>query len=256
MCMNSAGTLGGLYLKYNNRRHVYPDPLQFLYDYPRIRDREIAGLIAACLAYGRVTQIVKSVSEVLCTMGPSPYHYLLKTGKGGLLDTFSHFRHRFTDGHQLVFLLCCMQNTIKKYGSLQACFLTGYGKADENLLPSVKNFIRRLTCKPQNFCNSLLPLAGGKSAYKRFNLFLRWMVRKDKVDPGGWKGIQTSQLIIPLDTHMHKIAQKLGFTARKQADIITALEITRAFKRICPSDPVKFDFALTRAGMKNSGHLI
>jgi uncharacterized protein (TIGR02757 family) len=76
-------------------------------------------------------------------------------------------------------------------------------------------------------------------------------VRKDNVDPGGWIGVSRSKLIIPLDTHMYRISLGLGFTARKQADIKTALEITEAFRNLDKSDPVKYDFALTRLGMNN-----
>jgi len=82
------------------------------------------------------------------------------------------------------------------------------------------------------------------------NLFLRWMVRKDRVDPGGWKGIPVSRLIIPLDTHMHKMGLLFGFTKRRQASMITAVEITEEFRKIAPHDPVKYDFSLTRLGIR------
>jgi uncharacterized protein (TIGR02757 family) len=82
------------------------------------------------------------------------------------------------------------------------------------------------------------------------NLFLRWMVRRDRVDPGGWDGIPCSNLIIPLDTHMHRISLALNLTKRKQANMNTALAITSCFKKIVPEDPVKYDFALTRLGIR------
>ena len=75
---------------------------------------------------------------------------------------------------------------------------------------------------------------------------LRWMVRKDEVDPGGWDQIDTSMLIVPLDVHMHRIAIEHGFTRRKNADMRTALEVTDAFAGYSPEDPVRYDFALTR----------
>ncbi len=253
--MISKARLERLYRRYNNRIHVQPDPLQFLYNYSHIRDREITGLIAASLAYGRVNQIINSVSMVLNRLGPSPHAFLMDSCELELEKMFSDFRHRFTDGKQLVFLLSCIKKNIKKFGSLNQCFLCGYSKNDENVLAALKNFISQLTCKPDGFCSSLFPLAVGNSALKRFNLFLRWMVRKDNVDPGGWEGIETSKLIIPLDTHMHKISLKLDLTSRKQADMKTALEVTRAFNKFCPNDPVKYDFALTRLGIKNCGYI-
>jgi uncharacterized protein (TIGR02757 family) len=80
---------------------------------------------------------------------------------------------------------------------------------------------------------------------------LRWMVRKDRVDPGGWSGIPAAKLLIPLDTHMHKIATGLGATKRKAADMRTVVEITEAFGRLAPEDPVRYDFALTRLGIRS-----
>ena len=77
------------------------------------------------------------------------------------------------------------------------------------------------------------------------------MIRKDRVDPGGWAGIPLSKLIIPLDTHMHRISLALNLTKRKQANMVTALEITAGFKRLVPDDPVKYDFALTRFGIRD-----
>jgi len=83
------------------------------------------------------------------------------------------------------------------------------------------------------------------------NLFMRWMVRRDDVDPGGWKAVKPADLIVPLDTHMHKIGLKFGLTKRRQANIKTAVEITKGFSRFSPKDPVKYDFALTRFGIRN-----
>ena len=81
------------------------------------------------------------------------------------------------------------------------------------------------------------------------------MIRKDAVDPGGWKGINKAKLIVPLDTHMHKIAKTLCFTDKKSADIQIALEITQNFAHLCPKDPVKYDFALTRFGIRGELNL-
>ncbi len=79
---------------------------------------------------------------------------------------------------------------------------------------------------------------------------MRWMVRKDAVDPGGWADIPKSELIIPVDVHMHRMGIRLGFTNRKSADLKTAIEITKGFTKLQPADPVKYDFALTRYGIQ------
>ena len=98
-------------------------------------------------------------------------------------------------------------------------------------------------------CGILITPPEKGSACKRFNLFLRWMVRCDSVDPGGWKCIDKKDLLVPVDTHMFDIATRLGFTHRRYGDLKAALEITAGFARYCPEDPVKFDFSLTRLGI-------
>ncbi len=247
--------LESLYKRFNNKEHIHPDPLEFLYNYKNFGDREIVGLIASSLAYGRVEQILKNVSYVLDILGKSPRDFLLNSSKQEIKDYLIDFKYRFTDSSQLIFFLNCIRNALNKYGTLNDCFLKGYDARHENILLAVLKFIENLTCRPANFCNSLFPSVSGKSALKRFNLYLRWMVRKDDVDPGGWKGVLPSKLIIPLDTHMHKISLKLGLTDRKQADMKTALDITESFKKIVPEDPVKYDFCLTRLGIKKCGYI-
>lgn len=121
----------------------------------------------------------------------------------------------------------------------------------ETVLPALDAFVTELTAVFEGKPVSLLPAPAKGSACKRLNLYLRWMVRKDNVDPGGWDGIPASRLVVPLDVHMHRISSSLGLTARKAADIKTAIEITRAFRKISPEDPVRYDFCLTRLGIRD-----
>lgn len=241
--------LDKLYLSYNDRKFVHPDPLEFLYDYENIEDREIAGLVASVLAYGRVAQILKSVFMVLDRMTSGPSAFLKRTSPNQLYNAFKDFKHRFSTGGELSCLLMNIKNTIAEYGSLNNCFLQGLKEEDKTVLSAALNFAKNLNAFAKNKCSSLVPSPIGGSAFKRLNLYLRWMVRRDNVDPGGWIGVSRSKLIIPLDTHMYRISLKLGFTERKQADIRTALEITNALKKFDRDDPVKYDFALTRLGM-------
>jgi uncharacterized protein (TIGR02757 family) len=247
-------TLEQLYNKYNDRRFVHPDPLEFLYSYNDIKEREIAGLIASSLAYGQVKQILKSVSRILSTLGPHPSTFLKKTSQLEIENEFRDFKHRFTTGMEISALLLNIGQVLKKYGSLYECFLSGFNK-EKKYLPALLNLIKELRLGECNCYNSLIPMPGGKCAYKRMNLFMRWMVRKDNVDPGGWDSIPASSLIIPLDVHMHRVSLKYGFTERKQADMASALQITEKLKRFCPEDPVKYDFALTRPGIHSKNKL-
>ena len=240
------------YNLYNDRKYVHPDPLEFLYDYKEVRQREVAGLIAASLAYGQVKQILKSVSKVLKVLGPEPAEFLLKTNRKELDYLFKDFKHRFTTGEELAGFLENTGHVIRKYGSLYEGFESG-NKKEKDLLPAILNFSKELRLGDCDCYNSLMPMPGGKCAYKRVNLYLRWMVRKDNVDPGGWDDISSSKLIIPLDIHMHRVSLFHKLTERKQADMVAARQITEALKKYAPDDPVKYDFALTRPGI-NAGY--
>jgi uncharacterized protein (TIGR02757 family) len=240
--------LDSLYDRYNKREFVHPDPLEFLYNYEDPKDREIVGLIAASLAYGRVLQILKDVSYILNKMD-EPYNFVMGSTHGSLMIDFDGFVHRYTNGEEMATFLSNIKNILISYGSLHDCFLSKIKKDDDTIFPALSEFIKILV--PDGQRNSLIPSSNCKSPCKRLNLFLRWMVRSDDVDPDGWSDLSRSKLIVPLDTHMHHISLALKLTERKQADMKTALEITDKFKTISPNDPVKYDFSLTRLGIRD-----
>ncbi len=242
--------LEALYRKYNRREYVHPDPLEFLYRYPDLRDREIAGMAAAALAYGRVQQIIKSVAAVLVPMGASPFRFVMESGDAGIHSVLNGFVHRFATGEGMARLLIGIRGMVEQYGTLKDAFRMQMPPEHGNILPALKGFCRQVTGASGGDLGHLLPLPERGSACKRMNLFLRWMVRNDDVDPGGWDDIPASALIIPLDIHMHRVGQALGFTKRKQADMQTALEITEGFRQVAPEDPVRYDFVLTRPGIR------
>lgn len=239
-----------LYRKYNKREFVSPDPLQFLYEYPDPADREIVGLIAASLAYGRVAQILVSVKKILDPMGQSPKKFILENSEREFRNIFKDFKHRFTTGSHKVDLLLGIKTCIEEYGSLEKCFTSGYSEKDANIIPALEKFAKKLTRFYDTPTAYLFPAPSKGSACKRPMLFLRWMVRNDEVDPGGWHHIPASKLLIPLDTHMHKISRKSGLTKRNNADLKCVVEITEVFANINREDPVKYDFALTRFGIR------
>jgi uncharacterized protein (TIGR02757 family) len=242
--------LEALYATHNQRCFVHPDPLEFLYRYENPGDREIVALIASSLAYGKVEQILKSVDKVLRRMGPSPFDFLCSSPFRTIHTAFENFKHRFTPGADISLLLWSARNMIREYGSLRECFMAGYQCSHETILPALSAFVRHFHGDRSCCWSGFLPSPANGSACKRLNLFLRWMVRKDDVDPGGWSGIPPSKLVVPLDTHMHRIGLVLGLTKRTQADLRTAVEITEAFRSISPDDPVRYDFVLTRFGIR------
>jgi uncharacterized protein (TIGR02757 family) len=242
--------LRSLYHALNRREFVHPDPLEFLYRYEDIRDREIVGLVASSLAYGKVTQILRSAERVLEKL-QSPYRFLTAASRRSLISAFADFKHRFTTGYEMATMLYGVKQTIERHGSLHACFSSALTEEHDTIVPALTAFVEELSSVFTDRPRSLLPSPTKGSACKRHNLFLRWMVRKDAVDPGGWDDVPPSKLIVPLDTHMHRISLQLGLTKRKQADLRAALEVTAAFRSVAPEDPVRFDFAVTRLGIRD-----
>ncbi len=238
-----------LYFHFNRRKYVFLDPLEFLYLYEDVKDREIAGIVASSLAFGKVENILKNVWHVLRVLGEKPSEFLLENKPSSIQKALNGFKHRWIEAEGIVALLDGIKLAIEEFGSLNRCFLHCLPENSPHVLIALAPFASALRRGGNQVCSRLIPNPELGSACKRLNLFLRWMVRKDDVDPGGWTGINPSMLIIPLDTHMHKISLRLGLTKRRQADMRTALEITRAFKQIAPSDPVRYDFALTRLGI-------
>ena len=238
--------LDALYTRYNRREYVHPDPMEVLYEYPAVRDREIVGLVASHLAYGRVAQILKSVHEALERMGPSPAAFLESTPERQIGAAFAGFKHRFTTGSDMAALLQGIRRVLRSHGSLNAAFCAGLSGEDDTVVPALTRFVGQVAAaRPM-----LMPCPTRGSACKRLHLYLRWMVRSDAVDPGGWQGVPPAKLVIPLDTHMHRIARRLGLTRCNAADLKTAIEITHGFRRWSPDDPVKYDFVLTRLGIR------
>ncbi len=245
-----------IYSRYNRRVFVSPDPLQFLYDYDSVADREVVGLVASALAYGRVAMILKNAGFVLEKMGRSPSDYLCSSTEDGISCTFEGFRHRFTDGRDIASLLVAIKRCLEAHGSLEACFASHLVSRGGDCVGAMSGFVNELCAMAGIEKSYLLPDPARGSACKRMFLFLRWMTRKDDVDPGGWNCMSPADLLVPLDTHMHNISVMLGFTSRKQANLKAAREITGHFAAIAPDDPVKYDFALTRFGIREESGIM
>ena len=240
--------LEGLYYVYARRELIDPDPLLFLYDYDNVRDREVAGLIASSLAYGRVAQIMKSVKKVLDRLTPEPAKFLKNIDDFNIVP--EDFKHRFTTSYDMNNFLRNIAQVIKEYDSIEN-FLSECLKLSGNkLLDALNIFSRRLSQGKAEGSFSLVTAPEAGSACKRLFLFLRWMVRHDDVDPGGWDVIKPCNLIVPTDTHMHHISLKLGLTKMKSATLRAALDITHSFSSCNTDDPTKFDFSLTRFGIR------
>ena len=246
--------LESLYAEFNRREYVSPDPLEFLYLYDSPADREVVGLIASSLAYGRVASILASVRRVLDILGKNPADALACAGEDALLSRLSGFKHRFNDAAEMSKFLSGIGAALREYGSLENLFCSSYASHSSEKKPAMLDamdlFARTLLGLGGLERSQLLPFASKGSACKRLALFIRWMTRNDDVDPGGWPRVMPRDIIVPLDTHMFRIATGLGFVRRRSADGIAAAEATEGFRAFCPSDPVRYDFALTRFGIR------
>ena len=240
--------------RYHRREFVEPDPLQFLYEYDDPADREVVGLIASSLAYGRVAHILRSVASVLERTGP-PARFAADGTRRSIAAALRGFKHRFTTGAELAALIWGAGRTIRLHGSLGKSFASGLSAADETVVPALASFVEELARSSGRGLEHLAPRPERGSACKRLNLYLRWMVRSDEVDPGGWAGVPRSMLVVPLDVHMHRICSAMGMTGRRGADLRAALEATRSFAELSPDDPVRYDFALTRLGIRADGDM-
>ncbi len=246
-----------LYARYNHRAFVPPDPLQFVYRYSEARDMEIAAFLAASLAYGRVRHIERSLTQLFDRMDNAPYEFTSRCNERSRAALRS-FRHRFTAGDDLSDLLSLFRRVLDDHGSLEAFFAKGCRDEDATVLPALSAFCESL-CRmytqthrgpvPAGLSYLLADPSRG-SASKRLHLFLRWMVRDDEVDTGLWKSVDRAKLIVPVDVHMGRLCRILGLHGDKTASLRTALKITQSFAKMEPGDPVKYDFALSRIGIR------
>jgi uncharacterized protein (TIGR02757 family) len=245
-----------LYEKYNHPQFIPPDPLQWVFKYDRPADREIVAFIASAMAYGRVEQINKSLARLFAIMGSRPADFVRKFGPRQRA-LFNNFKHRFNTGDDIADLIELLQFALKKAGSLENYFLLGFKDSDENVIPALTSFCeslldeyaKRNPGKKGTGIGYLLTNPRAASACKRLNLFLRWMVRSDEVDPGVWKRVDKTKLLVPLDVHMGRLTKILGFHHRATLNLAASVEVTNAFRLFEPSDPVKYDFSLCRIGI-------
>jgi uncharacterized protein (TIGR02757 family) len=241
--------------------YLRTDPLHFLYRYSDPGDQEVVGLIASCLAYGRVDQIAGILESVLGTMGEHPLAFTSGFEPARQMHLFENLRYRFHDGRDIAALIYGIRQMVEGHGSIEGFFLSSITSPESDIGDGLENFSRNaleLDYTPlfpsrgsqSRGLSFFFPLPSRGSACKRLNLFLRWMVRRnDGVDLGLWRSIDPSDLIIPLDTHVSRIAYALGLTSFNKPCWKAAVQVTGSLAEFDPKDPVKYDFALSRLGI-------
>ncbi len=231
---------------------IHPDPLEIVRRHRRPADAEVAGAVAAGLAFGGVGVILASVERALAPLGGRPAEALAGARDSDLLRDCAGFRHRWLGGEDLAAFLVSVRRLRARHGSLEAAFLAG-DPGGPDVGDALAAFARALREEDPGFgrrgAPGFFPSPEGGSACKRPLLFLRWMCRDDGIDTGAWKGVDPARLLLPLDTHVARIAGALGLLRRRTVDLAAAREATAALRRLDPADPVRYDFALCRMGI-------
>lgn len=253
------GRLDRFYREYDFKERLLHDPIEIPHRYKNLRDIEIAGFLASCFAYGKVGLFKPVVEKILAVMGKSPYDFLMHFSLVRQARLFQGLRYRFNRTEDIICLIYLLHRLLRKEGSIEGAFMKHYRDEDENIGKGLAGLMGEFLAtdtariygtpgKPAGLAQ-FFPSPEKGSSCKRPNLFLRWMVRDRDIDLGIWTDIPKYKLVMPLDTHIMKISQCLGFTDRKAQDWKTAVEITESLKRFDPADPLKYDFALCHQGI-------
>ncbi len=256
-----------LYRHYDHR-FVDPDPLEFVRRQDSPEDREAVGLIASSLAYGNVRQIKRSIGRVLEALGDGAAAAIDRLEPKGMARRLAKFKHRFNDGRDVACLLFYIRQMRAGHGSVEAFFRAGHDAAADDVGDALVSFTARTLALDHGglYGRGALPAAAGVrfffpspasgSACKRLNLYLRWMVRREGVDLGVWRGVDPAGLVIPLDAHVLAIARRVRLTRYRSPGWAMAMDITRRLRTLDPADPVKYDFAFHRMGLwKRKGEI-
>ena len=236
------------YHQFNQSYFIEHDPIQIPHRFSKKQDIEITGLLIATIAWGNRKMIIKNGFNLLEIMEDNPLEFVLNYDSKDLVH--SHFVHRTFNHQDLDFFLRGLKKCYTNHVSLESWF---NGPADaHNCKPHLLHFRSKLfatTHASRSEKHVSNPEKG--SAAKRLNMFLRWMVRRDKnaVDFGVWDSISPAQLCIPLDVHTGRVARSIGLLQRKQNDWKTVEELMQALRLFDPVDPVKYDYALFGLGV-------
>ena len=224
--------------QYNHDSFVADDPIQIVHQFSKKEDIEIIGLLISTIAWGNRKSIIKNGDRLVSLMQGKPYQFLMDNSDFSKLD----FVHRTFNTVDLDFFFRALKNIYENHGGLEQVF-----SKDLDSKYAILSFREAMLTTPHESRSEkhLANPAKGSSA-KRMNMFLRWMIRKDKkgVDFGIWKNHSPAKLYVPLDVHTGVSARKLGLITRNQNDWKALEELMTHLKTYCPEDPCKYDFAL------------
>ncbi|PCH95698.1 MAG: TIGR02757 family protein [Bacteroidetes bacterium] len=239
------------YEQFNREDFIEKDPISIPHLFSQKKDIEISAFLTATIAWGQRKTIIRNARKLVVLMDNSPYSFVMETNFHDS-KTLKKFVHRTFNGVDCNYFLKSLHNIYKNHGGLQQLFEAGIAKHNGNMQLVISDFKKTFFELPHPARTTKHvsdPLKN--SAAKRINMFLRWMIRKDKrgVDFGIWNSENMKHLRIPLDVHTSNVSRKLGLLSRKQNDWKAVEELTDKLKVFDPNDPVKYDFALFGLGI-------
>lgn len=242
--------------RYNCPTFIELDPVSIPHQFSKKQDIEIAGFFAATLAWGQRTTIINKCNELVKLMDHSPHDFILHHQLSDL-KVFKHFKHRTFNATDALYFIESLSHYYRSNHSLEDAFLWNPDQLTSNkdfpIEGGLINFHKTFFSLPDYPKRTVKHVSSPakKSACKRLNMFLRWMVRQDGkgVDFGLWKKIPAAQLVCPCDVHVERVARKLNLITRKGMNWQTATELTANLRKLDPQDPVKYDFALFGMGI-------
>jgi len=243
-------------VKYNQNSFIENDPISIPRGFELKQDIEIAGFFAAILAWGNRKTIISNAKNLMNLMDNAPYDFIVNHIPTDL-KALEFFVHRTFNSTDLLFIIEAFKHFYKENTSLEYLFIPE--KGEETVKTGLENF--HTTCFELPFAplrtKKHIASPFKKSACKRLNMYLRWMVRRDNngVDFGIWKNIRMAQLICPLDIHVSRVAQNLGLINTDKCDWTTAELLTAKLRTFDPEDPGKYDFALFGMGIDRNNSL-
>lgn len=242
------------YVMYCTNSFIDDDPISIPHSYTKLQDIEITAFWSAILSWGNRATIIKKCTSLFEMMDHAPHDFVLHHSDGELKKLLD-FKHRTFNATDTLYFVEFFKQYYTKNDSLETAFSSHILSTDENVKNGLVHFYNNFFQLPDSPHRTRKHIASPdkKSACKRINMFLRWMVREDHhgVDFGLWKSISPAQLICPLDVHVDRQARKLGLLERKQNDWRAAEELTNNLKKFDPNDPVKYDYALFGMGVND-----
>ncbi len=235
------------YNLYNRPSFIETDPIHVPHQFSKPEDIEIAAFLSATIAWGNRKMIIKNAKKLISLLDNSPHDFIINSNDSDL-GQIKDFKHRTFNGEDLAFFLKSLQNIYKNHGGLRSIFENNFVDAKTSLSRFREVFF---SIEYPDRTQKHVPNVLKKSAAKRLNMFLMWMVRKDNrgVHFGLWNKIPQSELKLPLDVHTANVGRKLGLLERKQNDWQAVEEITDSLRGFDAEDPIKYDFALFGLGV-------